>query len=108
MRRFDAPRLRILRNFSWSFLVIMTDQLIQEWLDQGWTRELKRKEVWEFRCPCGSVCGKNQKLMYVKDSEDLAVTAGAWHLYDTQFHSDFQEWSLAREKALDGDHSIVP
>jgi hypothetical protein len=70
-------------------------------LPEGWTKETKTVEVWEWRCPLGEVCGKGYKLMYKKDTKEAAVTAGAWHLADKKKHDNFT-WEEAKEKAEEG------
>ena len=59
--------------------------------------------IWEWRCPEGERCGKKCRLLYKKHSEEEAVTAGTWHLYDKAQHPDPEyTWEEAQAKAPEG------
>ena len=51
--------------------------------------------VWEWRCPAGDICGKNQRLINKKADSAHAITAGAWHLYHRAKHSGSATWQDA-------------
>ena len=57
-------------------------------LPEGLKWSSKEVKVWEWRCPYGDLCGKNQKLLYKKDTRDECLILGSQHLFDKGQHSD--------------------
>ena len=57
-------------------------------LPDGWTWSKKQVPQFEWRCPFGDKCGKNNRLLYKKKTPEDALTAGTWHLFDKKQHSD--------------------
>ena len=71
-------------------------------LPEGWTSGEKEITLYEWRCPHGQSCGKNQRLMYKKRVKEDALTCGAWHLFDENKHTLFKTWEEARAAAEEG------
>ena len=72
-------------------------------LPDGWTWSTKEVAQWEWRCPFGDLCGKNNRLLYKKKTADDALIAGTWHLFDKQQHSDPPyNWQEAVQAANEG------
>jgi len=72
-------------------------------LPDGWSWSKTTKQIWEWRCPVGGECGKNNRLLYKKNSPEEAITAGTWHLFDGNQHSDpTYTWDDAAAKAIEG------
>jgi hypothetical protein len=71
-------------------------------IPEGITIEVRGFVVFEWRCPAGDICGKNQRLMYKKADRANAITAGAWHLYDKSKHSGSTTWQDALIIAEEG------
>ena len=68
----------------------------------GWTVVTKQATQFEFRCPLGEACGKNQRLLYKKKTHEEAVEAGAYHLIDKQKHETMHfTWEEALDKAAE-------
>ena len=81
-------------------------------LPEGWTSGEKDVQIYEWRCPHGAACGKNNKLMYKKQDREDALTCGAWHLFDQEkhngLHSTWEEAKLAAEEGLTSDIRTFP
>ena len=77
-------------------------------LPDGWMWAKKQVPQFEWRCPFGDKCGKNNRLLYKKTTAEDALTAGTWHLFDKKQHSDPPyNWQEAVQAANDGGHDGI-
>ena len=72
-------------------------------LPEGWTRDMRKKTVWEFRCPDSDVCDRGRcRKLYTKDSYEQCCLQGAYHLYDRQKHPEALSWPECEARACAG------
>ena len=89
-------RFRIERSFH------LVMGAFHEQLPEGWSSVEKERTVYQFRCPWGELCGKQDKLLYESQNKDTVLDSAALHLLNEAVHEDFKELKIARDTAVEG------
>ena len=70
-------------------------------LPEGWHECVKVSKVWQWRCPWGTVCGKDNELLYEDENKETVLDNAAMHLCDVKEHDEFENFNIARDCAKD-------
>ena len=72
-------------------------------LPPGWEQFEKAVTGYEWRCPYGATCGKNNKKLYSGMEKDSVLERGSWHLNDSSKHgTEYEDLAHALIVAEEG------